>query len=364
MEEKNIVIAARLRHELHKIPEPSGAEIRTAAMIKAFLRENTSMEITDCEGGFYAAHRERDAKSSVALRADFDALVIGHDEKSGAPICSHRCGHDGHTAGLCLAALEADGKTFGKNVFFLFQSAEETGHGAEGCLEIFSREKIDEIYGLHNLPGFPFGEIFTTLGSFAPASFGMTMKFHGKPSHAAYPADGICPAAAVGKLLVALPELSAPEKFDGMTLCTLIGADIGGRSFGEMAGEAEVRLTLRGEHESEILLLRDNILSLAEELANDYRLGFEVSYCDVFPATENDPACAKKVLDVCGGKLLDKPMRWSEDFGHYLKHCRGAFFGIGAGANHSPLHTEKYDYPDGLLPLAAKAFIKLIETKD
>lgn len=363
MEEKNISLAARLRHELHKIPEPSGAEVKTAGAIKAFLRENTSLEIIDCGSGFYAAHREKDAKRSIALRADFDALVIGHDEKSGAPICSHRCGHDGHTAGLCLAALETDGKAFGKNVFFLFQPAEETGHGAENCLEIFSREKVDEIYGLHNLPGFPLGEIFTTLGSFAPASFGMTMKFHGKPSHAAYPADGICPAPAAGRLLAALSGLSAPEKFDGMTLCTVIGADIGGHSFGEMAGEAEVRLTLRGERESEIHLLRDNILSLAGELAKEYRLGFEVSYCDAFPSTENDPVCAKKVLDECGGKLLDEPMRWSEDFGHYLKRCHGAFFGIGAGTEHPPLHTEKYEYPDALLPFAAKAFIELIRSK-
>ena len=47
-----------LRHELHDLAEPSGGEFRTKEKLKAFLRENTTLELTDCKGGFYAAHRE------------------------------------------------------------------------------------------------------------------------------------------------------------------------------------------------------------------------------------------------------------------------------------------------------------------
>ena len=53
-------------------------------------------------------------------------------------------------------------------------------------------------------------------------------------------------------------------------------------------------------------------------------------------------------------------MRWSEDFGHYLKRVPGAFFGIGSGTDHAPLHTESYEYPDDLLELTVRAFWKLI----
>ena len=59
---------------------------------------------------------------------------------------------------------------------------------------------------------------------------------------------------------------------------------------------------------------------------------------------------------------MEEPMRWSEDFGHYLKKCHGAFFGIGAGENHPPLHTENYEYPDALLPYAVEAFAKLMKS--
>lgn len=361
MNNENIALARILRHELHNIPEPSGKEIKTAQLIKAFLAEYTTLEIHDCGKGFYAAHREKDAKESIALRADYDALVIeAAKNENDKPVCAHLCGHDGHTAGLCLAALELEEKTIGKNVFFLFQPAEETGEGAEGCCELFRLEHIDEIYGLHNLPGFRFGQVYTTLGSFAPASFGMTMRFNGKTSHAAYPKDGICPAYAVGRLLAALPEISAPGNFSGMVLCTVIGVQMGGTSFGEMCGDATVRLTLRGEHGDELDRLRDEIVSMATGLAGEYHLGFERDFCDVFPATENEPGCAEKVLERCNGALLDEPMRWSEDFGWYLRKCRGAFFGIGAGVDCPPLHTSGYEYPDDLMPYAAGAFLNIL----
>lgn len=54
-------------------------------------------------------------------------------------------------------------------------------------------------------------------------------------------------------------------------------------------------------------------------------------------------------------------MRWSEDFGEYLKHCKGAFFGIGAGVDHPHLHTEDYEYPNKLLLPTIEAFMKIIE---
>ena len=50
-----------------------------------------------------------------------------------------------------------------------------------------------------------------------------------------------------------------------------------------------------------------------------------------------------------------------QDFGHYLLRCPGAFFGIGAGEQHAPLHTADYEYPDSLLAPTAEAFLALME---
>ena len=345
-----------LRHRLAECAEISGQEIKTRQLLIDFLQENTSLKICSCGDGFYAAHKEITAeKPAIALRADYDAVPVPDGT------ARHLCGHDGHAAALCGAALFTESKTFDRNIFFLFQPAEETGYGAPGCCELFDLETVDEIYGLHNLPGLPLGQVTTRPDTFACASRGLTLVFHGKPTHAAYPENGISPATAMGELLSELPSLSAPDQFAGMTLCTVIGMHMGEKAFGSAAADAEVWLTLRAEHDSDLLQLQEQILQFSAKLADKYTLILSHEVQDVFPSTENDPACAEKVLALCNGILLETPMRWSEDFGHYLKKVPGAFFGIGAGEKHPPLHTENYEYPDELLPYAMEAFAKIME---
>lgn len=349
-------IVTGLRRALHVIPEVSGREEKTKALLQSFLQEHTSLRLYSCGEGFYAAHRESAPdRPALALRADYDAVAV---PGGGA---GHLCGHDGHAAALCGAAMLAEGKRFGRDIFFLFQPAEETGQGAGACVELFEKEAVGEIYGAHNLPGLPLGQVFTRPGSMACASQGVILYFRGSPAHAAYPENGVSPARAVGRLLCGLDRLAAPERYSGMTLCTVIGVRMGEQAFGMSASDGEVWLTLRGEYEKDLAALYDGILRLAQELAKEEGLGFYHAVRDVFPSTENTPVCAQKVLELCGGQLLAEPMRWSEDFGHYLKVCPGAFFGIGAGVGHPALHTEGYEYPDELLEPAMKAFLALMQ---
>jgi len=346
-----------LRHQLHAHPELSGQEYKTKQALIDFLKSNTDLEIHPCGDGFYAAYRDSDPhKSSLALRADYDAVSMQDGTNA------HLCGHDGHAAALCGAALlTVKQKKLGRNIFFLFQPAEETGEGAITCTELFKKEHVDTIYGIHNLPGFSFGEVITCPGTFACGSMGLTLHFHGKPTHAAYPENGISPAKAVGKLLCALTDLTEPSKYSGLTMATVIGTHMGHKAFGCAASDAEIWLTLRAEYNADIKKLYTNILNHAKELAEINNLLFESEMQDIFPATENNPACAQHVLNICKGTLLEAPMRWSEDFGHYLKLCPGSFIGIGAGIDHPPLHTDEYEYPDSLLWPTIEVFQKLME---
>ena len=104
-------------------------------------------------------------------------------------------------------------------------------------------------------------------------------------------------------------------------------------------------------------------LARAQELAHKNHLEFSFEEQDIFPATENDALCASRVMRVCRGTLLHDPMRWSEDFGHYLHRCRGAFFGVGAGEDHPQIHTEHYEYPDALLEPTVEAFRALLTSE-
>lgn len=345
-----------LRHELHNNPEPSGKERKTKALLIEFLRSRTTLEIHPCGDGFFAAHRESTAaKPSIALRADYDALPLPDGS------AAHLCGHDGHAASLCGVALLLEGRRLDRNVFLLFQPAEETGQGAKKCSVLFDQEHRDEIYGAHNLPGYPLGQVFTRFDTFACASQGLILTLCGKPAHAAYPEHGISPAPAVGQFLCSLPSLSAPSRYTSMTLCTVIGTQMGERAFGKAASQAEIWLTLRAAQDIDMRELQTAIIGELQRLADEFHLTFSYRLQDIFPATRNHPLGVQRLLHMKGTQLLDSPMRWSEDFGHYLNHCSGAFWGIGAGETCAPLHTAGYEYPDDLLQPTIEAFYHLVE---
>ena len=344
-----------LRQLLHKNPEASNHETKTKKILMDFIKENTRMRVFDCGKGFYAAYRRaEDAQEGIALRADYDAL----QQEDGS--CAHLCGHDGNASALCYVALMLEERKPKKNVFLLFQPAEETGDGAKECVELFRMEKVDAIYGCHTLPGFEFGKIYTKTGTFACGSEGMILEFRGTPAHAAYPENGISPALATAQILLLADGIPETIGSKHLLMITVIGVKMGEKAFGSSAADAQIWLTLRAEKETELKLIHNRILEEAERLSKQFHLDISYEIEDAFPATENHEEQAKHVLSATNGTTLDKPMRWSEDFGHYLKYCKGAYFGIGAGIDHPDLHTISYEYPDDLLRPTAEAFMNII----
>ena len=71
-----------LRHILHSRPELSLQECDTIRILQEFLRSNTSLEIWDRDGWFYAVKRGRKQENAIAFRADMDALPM-EDRKWG-----------------------------------------------------------------------------------------------------------------------------------------------------------------------------------------------------------------------------------------------------------------------------------------
>ena len=85
---------AALRRRLHACPERSGREAQTLATIRAFLEQNTSLEMRDMGGWLLASHIEGGGLPEIGFRADMDALPV---ERSACD-ARHGCGHDGHSA--------------------------------------------------------------------------------------------------------------------------------------------------------------------------------------------------------------------------------------------------------------------------
>lgn len=205
-----------LRRELHRFPEISGCETATAERIASFIsRYSPDSTIKGIGGtGIAAVFKGREPGSRIMFRCELDALPIAEtnefDYKSEYEKISHKCGHDGHMAIVAgLAFLLAHKRPRRGSVILLFQSAEETGEGADRTINDgrFTEIEPDYVFGVHNLPGFDFNTILVRSGIFTYASKGMIIRLKGKESHAARPEDGINPALAIAKLIEELKHL-------------------------------------------------------------------------------------------------------------------------------------------------------------
>ena len=195
--------ATELRHELHMHPELSYQEVWTKLRLMDFLKENTGLKLVDKGKWFYACYLGAEGKDPYAIgfRADFDALPM-EDEidspwKSRIPGCGHKCGHDGHVAALCAFAMELEARKPARDVYLVFQHAEETGQGACECGDFVKETGIKEVYSCHNTTGPDYGTVLTRLEGTNCASMGMNIVMTGSPAHASQPEMGKNPSLAI-----------------------------------------------------------------------------------------------------------------------------------------------------------------------
>ncbi len=368
MKEEHLRKITELRHLLHRHPELSGREKETIGRLKSFLRQNTSLEIVDRDGWFYAVKKGASGRSPLAFRADMDALPMEEGtDLSYASVnrgVSHKCGHDGHMAALCGLALGLDRREAGRTVFLIFQPAEETGQGALRCRELIREEGISGIYAFHNLSGYPENSVVFRRGLTQPSSEGLTIRLAGRPSHAAAPEEGNSPAARIAGLALRAPETAAA--CGGKALCTVVGMSCGSGDFGISPGEGQISFTLRAERGETLKEMEEDLLRYASSPSPSGAFRVSHSVTDYFPETVNHDGPLGRVLALAEAARLEtvemKEMwRASEDFGYYLKECPGAMFYIGNGVNYPPVHTDAYDFNDRILPTAADLFLALAE---
>ena len=348
-----------LRRRLHGCPERSGRERRTLATIRDFLTSRTSLEVRDMGGWLLATHREADGLPEIGFRAEMDAIPVEGTEDAAR----HGCGHDGHCAILCGMGLMLEGARLGKNVRLIFQGAEETGEGAKRvCRTWPGLDRLSGLYALHNIPGFPKGALLMRRGCFACASCGLTVRIQGRPAHAAYPGDGANPIELLSRLALAVPDMIRDilGGSDRLLMRTLIGVRAGGENFGLSASEGQLNQTLRGHSQADIDALVSRIEAFARAGCVEGGMSCAFELRDVFPDTTNDDAVYDGALERFAAtglpvRTLAEPMRWSEDFGWFLKQTPGLYFGIGAGEDWPDLHTDGFCFDDGLIAPALRA---------
>ena len=368
MNQNTLALATALRRELHARPELSGCETWTKQRLQDFLRCHTSLALVDRGAWFYGYRKGKGAKPPIAFRAEMDAIAM-HEHlllpyASTTPGVAHKCGHDGHCAVLAAFAMETEGVMPERDIYYIFQHAEETGQGAQACVSLIREQGIEEVFAFHNMSGRSWGEVALRTGTMNCASQGVALRFIGVPAHASLPETGRSPALAVADSLRASMDSAVRETFSAPVWCTPTHVSMGSESFGIAAGEAKALFTCRGECEADMQALSRNFVEAARAFALRDGLEVDVSLHDVFPETVNHPDSVEKIRSACVRlgfpfHRMEEPMRASEDVGHFFKAAKGALFLLHTG-NRSPIHTPEYDFDDTIIERAVTLFTALL----
>ncbi len=363
-----------LRREIHRNPERSGRETGTAERLLRFFERLQPDEVIEELGGTGIAFvfSGTQAGPTILLRSELDALPIQEvnefEHRSLHDGTSHKCGHDGHMAILAAVGEKLSKKRPARGrVVLLYQPAEETGQGAAAVVadEKFAPIKPDFCFALHNLPGFPLGEIVIRNGTFSCASRGLVIRLTGKTAHAAQPETGVSPAKAMCQLIAELSELPSAMDFGSeLAFATVVGSRLGEQAFGTAPGEAEIWVTLRSETDATMARMVSHAENRIRQLAVEHGLESAIAYRDIFAATVNSERAVDVIRRAADDGLLrvaEQPFRWSEDFGCFSSIAQCAMFGLGAGEAVADLHNPDYDFPDELISLGADIFLGILE---
>ncbi|MFK7853415.1 MAG: M20 aminoacylase family protein [Granulosicoccus sp.] len=352
------------RRDIHQHPEIGYEVHRTAAFVANKLREFGADEIVEGIGktGVVALIKGRSDSSGkvIGLRADMDALPIVEatdaEWSSTTEGSMHACGHDGHTAMLLGAARAlADSRDFDGTVAVIFQPAEEGGGGGlamvkDGMMERFG---IQEVYGLHNMPGLPVGEFAIRPGPLMACADEFDIVVSGRGGHAAMPHVCVDPVVVASHIVLALQSIvSRGVKPTDPLVITVTTLEVEGGAYNVIPQQVRMRGTLRAFDETVRLDAKERIGLIATQTALAFSASADVDYRDGYPPTVNHSEQTDFVVNVAGEQVgmhkvdSDKPpMMGAEDFSYMLNERPGAFMFIGNGDS-AMLHHPEYDFDD------------------
>jgi hippurate hydrolase len=370
---------AAWRHDFHEHPELLYEVHRTAGIVADKLREFGCDEVVTGIGrtGVVGVIRGRLGTSgrTIGLRADMDALPL--EETSGLPYASkipgmmHACGHDGHTAMLLGAAKYlAETRNFNGTAVVIFQPAEEGGAGGKAMVDdgLMTRWGIEEVYGMHNMPGIPEGHFATNAGAMLASADSVEIKVTGKGGH-----GGAGPHKAVDTVLIASQIVGALQSIVARNVDPLKSAVISitmfhaGTAFNIIPETAELKGTVRTLDPGVRDLVERRIAEVSDSIARAFGGSAETKYTRMYPVTMNHAPQAAIAADVARDvvgpdRVNDRalPLMGGEDFAFMLEARPGAFVFLGMGDGND-CHHPAYRFNDNVLGHGASYWVRLIE---
>jgi amidohydrolase len=343
--------------DLHRHPELSMHEQRTAAKLAAVLRE-LHFEVTEHVGGTGVVGVLKNGNGPVVmLRTELDALPV--EEKTGLPFASterttdaaghevavmHACGHDIHMAAWTAAArvMASTRDRWRGTLVLIGQPAEEDGDGATDMVQdgLFTRfPKPDYALAVHDDSRYPAGLIGYQIGAVMSAIDELTLIVHGRGGHGARPESTVDPIVIAARIVVTLQTIVSRETSPLEPSVITVGSIHGGTRPNIIPDDVTLQLTVRSVSEANRQHLLGAIarIARAEAAAAGAPVEPTLRSDGHIPALINDAALAQRLSSALlrqlgPARVKDTaPEMVSEDFSIYGEAgVRLMMFRIGA----------------------------------
>lgn len=367
------------RQHIHSQPELGFKEFKTSSFIVDKLK-SFGIEVHQGLGGTGVVGILKNGSGpTIGIRADIDALPIKEqndiEHKSTHENCMHACGHDGHTSVLLgTAKYLSQHKDFSGTIYFIFQPAEEVLGGAKAMIDdgLFDKFPMDAVYGLHNWPGLPVGEIAVNNGPMMASFDTFEITLTGKGTHAAMPHLGADPIAAGAALITNIQSIVSrrisPLKSGVISVTQMNSGD----TTNVIPDYAILKGTVRSFDMDVRQSMQDMLTEMVTVLPPLYGVTGEMDYHIRYPVTTNDSQAYLEIKEAATNALgADKvntdvePSMASEDFSFMSQEVKGAYFwlGVDGSSPSKPLHNAAYDFNDDAIETGIKVWVSLVESQ-
>ena len=368
-----------IRRDFHEHPELQFDVHRTAGKVAELLRAYGCDEVVEGigrTGVVGVIHGKTDGSGRViGLRADMDALPIkeatGVEYASKTPGKMHACGHDGHTTMLLGAAKYlCETRNFDGKAVVIFQPAEEGGGGGrEMCADgMMDRWGIQEVYGMHNMPGIPVGHFAIRPGAIMASADFFEITVTGKGGHAAKPHDCIDTTLISAHIIVALQSIASrgvdPMKQVVLSVCTV---ETDSTAHNVIPQVVHLRGTVRTMDPEVQDFVERRLSEISEGTALAFGGKAEVNFQRGYPVTinaaENTDFAVEVARAVSGQVNPDTPpLMGAEDFSFMLNERPGAYIFLGNGDT-AIVHHPAYNFDDNAIPFGSSWYAGMVEAR-
>ena len=333
--------------DLHKNPELSNEEKRTAAKVAKELKQ-LGFGVTEGIGGNGVVGVYMNGPGPTALiRTELDGLPV--QEETRLPYTSevkgvmHACGHDVHMAAfLGTANVLLKTKNLWKGtLLFVAQPAEELGRGAYQMVRdpVFKNlPKPNYTLALHIMGELPAGQIAYRPGPLMASNDDVALTVYGRGGHGAFPHKTIDPIHLAAEIIIKLQTVISREVDAVEPVVISTGSIHGGTKSNIIPDSVELKMTLRTFDPNLKEEMKKRIVEVAEGLAKlAHAPAPKIEFSNSTPVVYNDPATTSRLLPIfqaaVGEKSVHeiKPVMGAEDYGVFSQSANvpGVMFFVG-----------------------------------